>query len=520
MAKINRIQTILMAGVACAALSACGADDIASPGEGAVVIPAPTPTPTPGTPTPTPGVVTPAADCPTIAGADQLTDLGTISNGTSSWRNCGFPARFNSSTAIPKTAGVLYSMPGRVDVGTDQGAASTNTDVTLTIDPGVVIFAGTGNTFLAVNRGNKINAVGTASQPIIFTSRENVLGTATDQSSGQWGGVVLLGRAKITDCLAPAAAAGTTACERDTEGASGALYGGANDADNSGRMSYVQIRYSGFNLSPDSELQGLTPSGVGSATRFDHIQMHNSSDDGMEVFGGRPNFKHLVVTGAEDDSFDTDVGYKGNIQYAIAVQRAGGTVGDSIMEIDSDGDEDAVPRQEVNIANFTFIHRNAAAGNGAAIRIRGGADYTFANGLITTGASCIRIDSATTVQPANPALDENGPPVFQSVSMQCNDRPFRGSNGPDDAAVRAIFELGTNNSSTYTPSLTDLFVNGATETALTPFDAKTLASFFDTTAYVGAVADANDTWYAGWTCNSATASFGDTSGNCTDIPVT
>src|SRR3546814_6035853 len=77
--------------------------------------------------------------------------------------------------------------------------------------------------------------------------------------------------------------------------------------------------------------------------------MHKSSDDGMEVFGGRPNFKHMIVTGAEDDSFDTDVGYKGNIQYAIAVQRAGGAVGDSIMEIDSDGDEDAVQRQEVTI---------------------------------------------------------------------------------------------------------------------------------------------------------------------------
>src|SRR3546814_11090678 len=97
-------------------------------------------------------------------------------------------------------------------------------------------------------------------------------------------------------------------------------------------MSYVQIRYSGFNLSPDSELQGLTPSGVGSATQFDHIQMHNSSDDGMEVFGGRPNFKHMIVTGAEDDSFDTDVGYKGNIQYEIAVQRAGGAAGDSSEE--------------------------------------------------------------------------------------------------------------------------------------------------------------------------------------------
>src|SRR3546814_18366917 len=74
----------------------------------------------------------------------------------------------------------------------------------------------------------------------------------------------------------------------------------------------------------------------------------------------------MIVTGAEDDSFDTDVGYQGNIQYAIAVQRAGGAVGDSMMETDSDGNEDAVPRQRVAISNFTFVHRNAAAGNAAA----------------------------------------------------------------------------------------------------------------------------------------------------------
>src|SRR3546814_18355030 len=93
-------------------------------------------------------------------------------------------------------------------------------------------------------------------------------------------------------------------CERDTEGASNALYGGEIEDDDSGRMSYVQIRYSGFNLSPDSELQGLTPSGVGSATPFDHIQMHNSSADGLEVFGGRPNFQHMTVPGAEAHRLD------------------------------------------------------------------------------------------------------------------------------------------------------------------------------------------------------------------------
>src|SRR5690606_34792623 len=125
---------------------------------------------------------------------------------------------------------------------------------------------------------------------------------------------------------APSATPGTVACERDTEGTSNALYGGAQPADNSGRMSYVQIRYSGFVLSANKELQGLTPSGTGSGTVIENIHVHNSSDDGIEVFGGRVNMRNIAITGAEDDSLDTDVGYKGNIQYLLAVQRAGGGV--------------------------------------------------------------------------------------------------------------------------------------------------------------------------------------------------
>ena len=47
---------------------------------------------------------------------------------------------------------------------------------------------------------------------------------------------------------------------------------------------------------------------------------------------------------------------------------------------------------------------------------------------------------------------------------------------------------------------------------------KSINAFFANTSYVGAVRDAADTWYSGWTCNSATASFGTVSGNCTAIP--
>src|SRR5690606_16052710 len=110
-----------------------------------------------------------------------------------------------------------------------------------------------------------------------------------------------------------------------------------------------------------NELQGLTTGGVGSGTTIDHVQVHNSSDDGVEFFGGRQNVKYLVVTGADDDSLDTDLGYKGFIQFVIAVQRDAGN-GDSMIEADSNGNEDALPRQNTRLANFTFVQRSTTQG--------------------------------------------------------------------------------------------------------------------------------------------------------------
>ena len=525
MVRLSRKSAMLL-GTALL-LSACGADDVASPGEGVIVQPAPTPTPSP-TPTPTPGTggVTPAANCPTLPGNDQLVDRGTIQGPTGTWRNCAFPARFTTSTQIPKVSGVIYSLDGRVDVGTDQGAGSTGTQIRLGIDPGVIVFGATGVSYLVVNRGNQINAVGTQTQPIIFTGRGNVVGTADDQTSQQWGGVVLLGRAPITDCLAPGAAPGTVDCERDTEGTSNALYGGATPTDNSGRMSYVQIRYSGFALAPNNELQGFTPSGVGSGTQIDHIQVHNSSDDGIEVFGGRPNMKYLVLTGNEDDNLDTDVGYKGFIQFVIAVQRAGGQIGDAMIEADSNGNEDAVPRQNVRLSNFTFIQRSISGSDKAAVLIRGGADYSAVNGLIVAPSSlpCISLGGPNVAQAANGALDEQGPPVFHSVLLSGCTSPFgtqTTAGSPSASDIQAIFNAGRNNNASFTSTLTNLFVNGANETAATAFDASTLndsTNFLVRTNYVGAVSGADDTWYQNWTCNSATANFGGSGTACTTLP--
>ena len=507
---MSRIRTLFLISAALP-LAACGADDVASPGEGVIVVPAPTPTPVPSpTPTPTPSVPVPA-DCPT-----GTANAGTIQSVNGERRVCQLSGRINANLALAKVPGVLYSLSGRVDVGTDiggDGAAAGGTSATLTIDPGVVIFASQGNDFLVVNRGSRLNAEGSATNPIVFTARNNILGTATDSSQGLWGGVVLLGRAPISDCLA-GAVGGTAGCQQQVEGTTNALYGGAIANDNSGTLRYVQIRYSGFAIAPGNELQGLTTGGVGSGTTINHLQIHNSSDDGVEFFGGRQNVSHMVISGADDDGLDTDFGYKGFLQFVISVQRGAGS-GDTMIEADSNGNEDANPRQNTRLANFTFVHRSTVAGVDNAILLRGGTDYTMVNGVVTSARYCLDIDGAATVQTAGP--DEAGVPVFKSVFFSCAAGPFNDDGNITGAQITAIFDAGTDNVSAGTSSLTGVFVNGANETAVKAFDASTLGSFFVPTTYIGAVRDANDTWYRGWTCDASYVSFGSNS-LCTALP--
>ncbi len=515
---MKNIHGLLLVGCSALALAGCGPSELASPGTGGnVTINNGTGTPTP-TPTPTgSGSVTAAANCPNITG---LTDSGTLTGPTGTYRVCTLPSQISASIALPYVEGLLYAMNGRVDVGADLGPTASNGEngVTLTVDPGVMIFASTGRSFLMVNRGNKIEAVGTASRPIIFTSRQNVVGSNTDNSSGQWGGVILAGRAPITDCLAPNATPGTVDCERQVEGESQpALFGGATNDDSSGKLSYVQIRYSGFVLSGDNELQSLTTGGTGSGTKFDHIMSFNSSDDGVEFFGGYVNVKNMIVVGAEDDGLDTDTGVKANMQYIIVAQRPG--VGDTIIEADSNNDNvEDTPRQNTLISNATFIHQNDSSDQ--AIRIRGGTDYAIVNSvLVGSAAPCLRIDLPETIRAANAGLDDVGPPIFNSFVMDCA-TPFRdGSSGVTAADTQGIFNAGTNNNSSFTNTLTGLFINGSNEGGVAAFDPKALSSFFDTVSYIGAVNGSGDSWYTGWTCNSATASFGTNTGACTSLPV-
>ena len=526
--------SLFLAGCSALALAGCGPEDIASPGTGGnITINNPAPTPTP-TPTATGGNVTAAAGCPTVQGPDPLTDGGTITGPTGSWRVCTLPSRIKASMTLPKVAGVLYQINGRTDVGCDGGfnvptaaapfTSSTvgcttpltaDTAVTLTIDPGVILYGGTGQSWLAVNRGNRISAVGTSSRPIIFTSRDNVLGLNSDSSQGQWGGVVLMGRARTTDCSTGTVAAGT--CERQTEGsADPARFGGSNNADNSGRMSFVQIRYSGFILGANVELQALTTEAIGSGTVLDHIQSHNSSDDGAEFFGGTVNLKHYIATGADDDSLDVDTGAQMNVQYALLLPRSGR--GDALMEIDSNGNEADTPRTNLKVANFTAIQPVVSSDNEAADQaatlFRGNSDVTLVNGVfVVPNNECIRMNgSGTTPSTLTP----------RAVVMQCNATKFIGSGTYTASQVSGFFGSGANaNNDAFTPTLSGLFINGTNETGVAAIDAKTLATFFDTTTWVGAVRNSTDNWYAGWTCNSSTADFGTgNTGSCATLPTT
>ena len=426
-------------------------------------------------------------------------------------RNCQIPSLVTGSLTVPLVNGVVYSVSGRVDVGVDRGGDSTNpvgTYGSLTVEPGVRIFGSAGLDYIVVNRGSQIFAVGTPTAPIIFTSRQSIEGTTGIDSIGQWGGLVILGRANITNCpgadgTAQAAIYGTPACEATVEGTN-AQYGGNQNADNSGTLRYVRVQHSGFQILPNNELNGITFAGVGSGTTVDHIQVHNSSDDGIEFFGGNVNLKHVVLTGNDDDNLDTDHGYRGALQFVIVVQRANG--GNRLIEASmaSFGATAAAtagadyPQRRSNpiVANFTFV---------------GSASSSAADGMVFNTGTMFRVYNGvvTTTNPVPACLDiDNTPdsaPIFKSVFMSC---PVSFNADVDTVEESVTFAAGTNNNTAGgTSTLTSTFVNGANETAVTPVTFSSLAelsasekAFLTQVTYIGAVRNAADTWWQGWTC--------------------
>jgi len=200
-----------------------------------------------------------------------------------------------------------------------------------------------------------------------------------------------------------------------------------------------------------------------------------------------------VVTGADDDSLDTDFGYKGFIQYVVVVQRATG--GDRIIEAETSGFEARTPRSFPRIVNFTFVNRRSPQ----PILLRGGTDYALVNGLISaTASSCLIINNGQTVAAANSGQDEQGPPIFRSVLFGCANPASAGTDVPLETTTGLI--TGNNNVLNYVPSLADSILPGATETAAVATNPTFLGGPLTFSNYVGAFQNAADRWFDGWTC--------------------
>ena len=175
------------------------------------------------------------------------------------------------------------------------GPLNVKDGATLTIEEGTTILAATGGTdvYLIVEQGGKLMANGTQAAPIRFTS------AATDKKSGDWGGVLLLGRAPISG--------GGTSLTEVVQ----LPYGGDVENDNSGTMNYVVMEYTGARINGDKEFNGLTLYGVGSATKISNIVINSGDDDAIEFFGGTVSVTNLMAVNAKDDMFDWTQGWSG-----------------------------------------------------------------------------------------------------------------------------------------------------------------------------------------------------------------
>lgn len=347
------------------------------------------------------------------------------------------------------------------------GGVFVNSGATLTIPAGTRLYAADDATtpFLSIQRGGKINAVGTANQPIVFTTIKTVTGGA---DRGDWGGIILNGFAPINIC-------GTPNCTAEGEGGSG-TYGGTNEADDSGVMKFVRVEYAGKILGTDSEMNGFSFNGVGSATVLEHLQAYKGSDDGFEFFGGTVNLKWAVSTGNSDDSFDWTHGWRGKGQFWVVQQDP--VTGDNGMECDNwETDFNVTPISDPAISNFTLVGADDGSPNHG-MRLRHGTKGRLWNGLVTGFTQGVRVGSECDAYVADGSLFVKNSAIFDNATNFNN--------------AGAIETDPTN--STSGPTLNGYIgtdMNGAV-------DPSAVDPWFTSVTYKGAV-PASDDWTAGWT---------------------
>ena len=390
---------------------------------------------------------------------------------------------------IQLTNDTIWALKGPVFVGNDKADSTV-----LEIEAGTIIFGSEGADYLVVSRDSQIEVNGTVAQPVIMTSLNDVLGDQV--GAGQWGGLVILGNAPSNKCPA------TGDCALQIEGAQeGAVFGGTNPADDSGSINYLVLKYAGFEIAPDNELNGVTFGGVGSGTEVNYLQVHSNADDGVEFFGGNVNVKYLVLTGNQDDSVDWDNGFQGKLQYVfIQHDRADGDANRAI-EADNDGSTpDKTPQSNPMISNMTIIGNNFDGENDSeGVYLREGTGAQIYN-MVVTGPSgmgeCLEVENI----PESQANLGDGTITISNSVMACSN----GENFKADTANGAVdLEDWFLNSQSANSVLESASLNNdGSPTSGSPLlgagtDVSAVDSFFDATDYIGALG-ASDDWRQGW----------------------
>jgi hypothetical protein len=382
------------------------------------------------------------------------------------------------------TNAYYYVLRGAVFI--DQGA-------TLNIQAGTRVIGESGSVgTLIVSRGGRLNAIGTAAAPIVFTSDQPI----GQRGRGDWGGIIINGRAPINF------EGGEAAGEGDT-----GVYGGTDENDNSGVLRYVRVEFSGVEFSPDNELNGIAFQGVGRGTQVDHVQAHMSRDDAIEFFGGTVDGKYMVLSNAADDSLDWTFGWRGRAQFVVVTQR--GDDADNGIEADNNEfNNNVLPRSHPQIYNITLCgdpDRNEGGESPRAANLRRGTAFTIRNFLVTgfktVGFQIETTNTATTAQVDNgtsqmgAGVSWNIPtPMHSSVTAYINSGRFPNIRVNQDPGVSTT-ACSNHEAPNFQPSSVATLAGGQIAPILPPND-----GFFEVTTYIGAVAPAPaEDWTRGWT---------------------
>ncbi|MEQ1504659.1 MAG: protein kinase, partial [Myxococcota bacterium] len=302
--------------------------------------------------------------------AGSLAAIGIVAV-AAGWWLWGRPPVVPIDGACPATGRPVVELSGQIDADATLpctrdyrlvGVVRVEEGATLTIAPGTVIRGAPGSV-LAVSRGGRIVADGTAEAPIVLTS------AAPNPRPGDWGGLVVLGRAPTNQ---PDLRFKGLVPEGDP-------VGGDDPSDDSGVLRYLRIAYAGYVVAPNNETNGVTFAGVGSGTVVDHVEVRSGADDCFEWFGGTVDASNLVCIDPGDDGYDIEWGYVGTLSSIVVVDRADGSPEHHGIEVDNDATAFAAePRSAPTVRGATLCGPGSAGG-GYGLVVRRGALGTYAD---------------------------------------------------------------------------------------------------------------------------------------------